>query len=196
LIKSVEQIPNSRSNLVKYRLFITFSFTDRLILERERKKASKIVKETQEKELVTVESLIQSVLDAVAKETFPESPEGKEAYFMEKVQLGETLCGKGEAFYDESVEYFYKALKVYPAPLELIMIYQKSLPEKVFRVVVNIMALEVGFTIELAIRKSGFNISNISNKNAKQNSMNTSLPKRLVSNLPNLLLKLKSPFGD
>lgn len=93
--------------------------------------------------MVTVESLIQSVMDAVAKETFPESPEGKEAYFMQKVAEGEALCGKGEAFYDESVEPFYKALKVYPAPLELIMIYQKSLPEKVFRIVVNIMALEV-----------------------------------------------------
>lgn len=111
-------------------------------LKRERKKASKIEKKNKEKELVTVESLIQSVMDAVAKETFPESPEGKEAYFMQKVAEGEALCGKGEAFYDESVEPFYKALKVYPAPLELIMIYQKSLPEKVFRIVVNIMALE------------------------------------------------------
>ena len=91
---------------------------------------------------MSVESLVQSILDKVAQETFPESPEEKEAYFMAKVSEGETLCGQGEAYYDDSVEPFYMALKVYPAPLELIMIYQKSLPEKVFRIVVNLMALE------------------------------------------------------
>ncbi|GAA5807152.1 hypothetical protein MFLAVUS_000503 [Mucor flavus] len=111
-------------------------------LKRERKKATKVVKETQEKELVTVEALIQKVLEAVAQETFPEAPEAKEAYFMDKVSIGEGLCAQGEEFYDESVEHFYKALKIYPAPLELIMIYQKTLPEKVFRIIVNLMALE------------------------------------------------------
>lgn len=82
-------------------------------------------------------------MESVAKEEFPESAEEKEAYFLEKVAAGENLVKQGEAYYNESVEYFYKALKIYPAPLELIMIYQKTLPEKVFRIVVNIMALEV-----------------------------------------------------
>lgn len=100
-------------------------------------------KKEKEKEIVTVESLIKFVMDTVNQEKFPETPEGKEAYFMENVSMGEGLVGQGEAFYDQSVEYFYKALKVYPAPLELIMIYQKQLPEKVFRIVVNLMALEV-----------------------------------------------------
>lgn len=100
-------------------------------------------KKKQEKEVHTVEQLIASVMKAVAAETFPETPEAKEAYFMENVTIGERYVGQGEAFYDQSVEFFYKALKVYPAPLELIMIYQKQLPEKVFRIVVNLMALEV-----------------------------------------------------
>lgn len=125
-----------------------FFYTHSLYLERERKKASKAVKKTQEKELVTVEALVKNVLDIVSQEKFPESAEGKEAYFMEQVSLGETLCGQGEAFYEQSVEPFYKALRVYPAPLELIMIYQKTLPEKVFRIVVNIMALEVKYAYQ------------------------------------------------
>lgn len=39
---------------------------------------------------------------------------------------------------------FYKALKVYPAPMELLMIYQKTIPEPVFKLVVNILQIEVG----------------------------------------------------
>ena len=50
----------------------------------------------------------------------------------------------GEAYYNDAVLPFYKALKVYPAPLELIMIYQKTVPEPVFQTVVQLMALEVG----------------------------------------------------
>lgn len=153
--------------------------------ERERKKATKVVKETQEKELVTVEALVQKVLEAVAQETFPEAPEAKEAYFMDKVSIGEGLCAQGEDFYDESVEHFYKALKIYPAPLELIMIYQKTLPEKVFRIIVNLMALEVIFFFFL-YPFSWFTQRYFlySNKSVKPSSTNISLlPKQVLSSL-------------
>lgn len=49
----------------------------------------------------------------------------------------------GEAFYNDAVLPFYLALRVYPAPMELIMIYQKTVPEPVFQMVINIMALDV-----------------------------------------------------
>lgn len=90
---------------------------------------------------MTVEQLVQDVLKTVSQETFPEAPEEKEKYFMEQVAAGEALCQQG--LLNESVPHFYKALKIYPAPLELVMIYQQTLPENVFRIVVNIMAVEV-----------------------------------------------------
>lgn len=86
---------------------------------------------------------------------------------MAQVSAGETLCAQGtkpetyifgkmrnrhsdwsyiilgEAYYDEAVLPFYKALKVYPAPMELVMIYQKTVPERVFQTIVNILAIEV-----------------------------------------------------
>ncbi|KAI8875412.1 hypothetical protein K501DRAFT_263838 [Backusella circina FSU 941] len=111
-------------------------------LKRERKLNAKKEKVAKEEEVATVEELVKEVLKAVSKEEFPESAEDKEKYFMEQVGIGEELCKQGEAYYDQSVIHFYKALKIYPAPLELIMIYQKTVPEKVFRIVVNIMALE------------------------------------------------------
>jgi import receptor subunit TOM20 len=84
---------------------------------------------------------MQSILTCVSQETFPETAEGKEAYFTEQVAMGEQMLL--QARQDDSVVHFYKALKVYPVPLELIMIYQQSLPEQVFRILVNLMALEV-----------------------------------------------------
>ncbi|KAI8970522.1 MAS20 protein import receptor-domain-containing protein [Pilobolus umbonatus] len=111
-------------------------------LKRERKRKAKQEKKTVEEQAHTVEELINSILETVDKEEFPISPEEKEKYFIDHIGVGESLCAKGEPFYNESIIYFYKALKIYPAPLELVMIFQKTLPEKVFRIVVNIMAIE------------------------------------------------------
>lgn len=49
----------------------------------------------------------------------------------------------GPSYYDEAVLPFYKALKVYPAPMELVMIYQKTIPEPVFTTITTILAIEV-----------------------------------------------------
>ncbi|KAI9025892.1 MAS20 protein import receptor-domain-containing protein [Phycomyces nitens] len=111
-------------------------------LRRERKKAAKETKNAEEEAKANAIKLIEDVMAAVDKEVFPESPEEKEKYFMAQVAAGESLCNQGEAFYNDSVLPFYAALKVYPAPLELIMIYQKTIPEPVFQIVVSIMALE------------------------------------------------------
>ena len=35
---------------------------------------------------------------------------------------------------------FFKALKVYPAPLELVMIYQKAVPKEVFDLIMKVVA--------------------------------------------------------
>lgn len=48
----------------------------------------------------------------------------------------------GPDFYDEAVLPFYKALKVYPAPQELLMIYQKTIPEPVFQAITSILVIE------------------------------------------------------
>lgn len=83
---------------------------------------------------------------------------------MQQVALGEGLCNKGkiskkkkkikivnhnlgEAFYNDAVLPFFLALKVYPSPMELIMIYQKTVPAPVFQMIVNVMALDVSILI-------------------------------------------------
>ncbi|KAI8066806.1 hypothetical protein BC940DRAFT_367850 [Gongronella butleri] len=88
------------------------------------------------------QALVQFVLDQVAKETFPTSTEEKESFFMTQVSQGEGLVAKGEAYYDDSVLPFYRALKVYPKPLDLIMLLQKSVPDPVFQIIISVMSLE------------------------------------------------------
>ncbi|KAI9319058.1 MAS20 protein import receptor-domain-containing protein [Dichotomocladium elegans] len=111
-------------------------------LKRQRKQAAKAAQESQAEDKANKIKLIENVIVAAARETYPTSPEEREKYFMNQVAEGEALCTKGPEFYEQAVLPFYKALKVYPAPMELIVIYQKSIPEPVFTVIVNILAIE------------------------------------------------------
>ncbi|OAD74712.1 hypothetical protein PHYBLDRAFT_61235 [Phycomyces blakesleeanus NRRL 1555(-)] len=109
---------------------------------RDRKMAAKAAKESEESSKMGRVELIEQVIIAAAQENYPTTPEEKEQYFMSQVAAGEALCAQGEPFYNEAILPFYKALKVYPAPMELIMIYQKTLPPPVFENIANIMAIE------------------------------------------------------
>ncbi|KAI9281180.1 MAS20 protein import receptor-domain-containing protein [Sporodiniella umbellata] len=109
-------------------------------LKRERKKQAKNQKEAEKEAIDSAEKTVELVLKSVAEESFPESPEEKEKYFMEQVSAGEALVQQN--LIHESIVHFYKALKIYPSPLELLNIFQQTLPEHAFRLVVNIMAVE------------------------------------------------------
>ncbi|KAI7907964.1 uncharacterized protein BX663DRAFT_464434 [Cokeromyces recurvatus] len=111
-------------------------------LRKEKKKAQKELKKAEEQLKSSTRQVIDSVIEAAEKEVLPSTPTDKEKYFMEKVALGEGFCNKGEAYYNEAVLPFYLALKVYPAPMELIMIYQKTVPEPVFQMIINVMAVD------------------------------------------------------
>ncbi|KAI8363871.1 hypothetical protein EDC96DRAFT_512075 [Choanephora cucurbitarum] len=111
-------------------------------IKKEKIKAKKEVEKAKEAVKSNALQIIERVLAAADKETMPSTPEEKEKYFMEKVAAGEALCNRGEASFNEAVLPFYLALKVYPAPMELIMIYQKTIPEPVFQMVINVMAVD------------------------------------------------------
>jgi len=80
------------------------------------------------------------------------SPQDQEQYFLENVSIGEALAARGlydldfpntvrltwvfitigPQFHVDAAISFFKALRVYPAPHDLIQIYQKTLPPAVF----------------------------------------------------------------
>jgi hypothetical protein len=69
-------------------------------------------------------SLIQMLRNALASlnsEKFPTGPEAQESFFQEQVAMGEGLATQGPDAYVPSALSFYRALKVYPNPVELIM---------------------------------------------------------------------------
>lgn len=59
--------------------------------------------------------------------------------FMESVTAGETLITLGPSQHLAAAAAFFKAVKVYPSPVELIMIYQKATPEPVFNLIMEMV---------------------------------------------------------
>lgn len=97
---------------------------------------------------ITKEVILEA-LERAKLEPAPASPELREPYFMDQISKGEklSLLGKcalrcpsclfpnatvGPELHLEAALCFYKGLQVYPSPMELIVIYQKTVPEPIF----------------------------------------------------------------
>ncbi|KAI0304074.1 hypothetical protein BC826DRAFT_1100975 [Russula brevipes] len=64
----------------------------------------------------------------------PTTPDEREKYFVSQMEKGEQLCTQGPEFAVEAALAFFRALRVYPSPVELIMISQNTVPEPVFKI--------------------------------------------------------------
>lgn len=102
---------------------------------------------------------LRAALAKIRAEELPASTEAKEQYFMAQASLGEQLCTQGPrlfrfyvllcscwsppgpAFAVPAALAFFRALRVYPSPVELLMLYQQSLPAEVFAVSLHIYVL-------------------------------------------------------
>jgi import receptor subunit TOM20 len=62
---------------------------------------------------------------------------------MQSVQEGEQLLLQGPELYIVAAAAFFKALKVYPSPLELLKIYQKAVPEQALSYIYEMVAKDV-----------------------------------------------------
>ncbi|GFZ52104.1 hypothetical protein JCM24511_09877 [Saitozyma sp. JCM 24511] len=87
---------------------------------------------------------LRAALVEIQMEDQPVSPEQQEAYFQEQVAEGEKLASQGPDLYVEAATHFYRALRVYPQPVELLMIYQKVVPPPVFALLLELTALTGG----------------------------------------------------
>ncbi|KAI8981452.1 mitochondrial outer membrane translocase complex, subunit Tom20 domain-containing protein [Pilobolus umbonatus] len=111
-------------------------------LRRERKMAELAKKEAEENSKKSSLQLIEKVIHESTEEQYPTSPADKEKYFLEQIGKGEQLCLQGPSAYDDAVLPFYKAIKVYPAPEELLTIYEKTIPGPVFETIIKILTIE------------------------------------------------------
>jgi len=113
-------------------------------LLKQSKKSSKASKKEAAKRAQREDGFIQDLLQEVrAPGTFPAGVEEREQYFLKYVSLGEQLFAMGADKYLEAAAAFFKALKVYPQPVELIMIYQKAVPKEVFDTIMRIVSKDI-----------------------------------------------------
>ncbi|KAG5648783.1 hypothetical protein DXG03_000132 [Asterophora parasitica] len=98
---------------------------------------------------------LREALEKVKQEPSPQTPEEKEAYFMSHVGLGEQLAASGPDNYLAAALSFYRALRVYPSPVELIVIYQKTVPEPIFKMVMDMTNLDVSSPHHSPLSTSG-----------------------------------------
>lgn len=129
-------------------------------LRRNERKQVRQAKENAEVESQNRRHEIKAAVDEAREEGFPTSVEEKEAYFLDQVTMGEQLgadreCGTKEGArlrqsqslvwipwltgHDDTASRsleaalaFYKGLKVYPTPGDLINIYDKTVPKVSF----------------------------------------------------------------
>lgn len=84
---------------------------------------------------------IEEALQLVRNETLPVTASEKEQYFMSNLAVGEQLASQGLVL--PAALSFFRAIRVYPEPLQLVMILEKTLPEDMFRVVMDLMSRDV-----------------------------------------------------
>ncbi|KAG0227679.1 hypothetical protein B0O80DRAFT_533867 [Mortierella sp. GBAus27b] len=112
-------------------------------LKKEKKRAQKQQKVDEKKKVNWTIQMIEQALASVKEEEFPTSIEEREKFCMENLSTGEALLGRGPDAYPMAAVCFYKALKVYQAPTELIMVYQKTIPQELFAVVMGMLSKDV-----------------------------------------------------
>ncbi|KAI0889055.1 mitochondrial import receptor subunit tom-20 [Annulohypoxylon maeteangense] len=102
---------------------------------------------------------IQLVIDATKEEGFPTGVNEKEQFFMDHVQKGEMLAAEPSRTMEAALA-FYKALKVYPTPGDLISIYDKTVDKRVLDVLAEMIAYDKDLDLG-AGGGSGINLSDL-----------------------------------
>ncbi|KAI0327750.1 MAS20-domain-containing protein [Cubamyces sp. BRFM 1775] len=119
-----------------------------------RKEKKKVTKQTQQAQAqaeaasaVNPAELKATILKIQAEE-LPATPDEKESYFITQVQVGEQLAQQGPAFFLPAAAAFFRALRVYPSPVEYIMMLQQTLPAPIFKIFMELVNAETVARIE------------------------------------------------
>ncbi|ODV93114.1 hypothetical protein PACTADRAFT_52131 [Pachysolen tannophilus NRRL Y-2460] len=86
-------------------------------------------------------SIKDKLEESLSVDPLPTDIKEKEQYFLKQVSAGEQLAAIPGMEYDAAIG-FYKGLAVYPSPTELLNIYQKTVPEKIYDLVVMLIAIQ------------------------------------------------------
>ncbi|KAE9371298.1 protein import receptor MAS20 [Stipitochalara longipes BDJ] len=115
-------------------------------LKKESKRQARAAKEEAEAHTVRQREAIRAAVEEAKEEGFPTDVEEREAYFMQEVARGEGLSGEGTDNVEAAL-CFYKALKVYPQPSDLITIYDKTVPKPVLDILAEMIAADSSLNV-------------------------------------------------
>ncbi|KAH8113219.1 MAS20-domain-containing protein [Phellopilus nigrolimitatus] len=93
--------------------------------------------------------ILLAIYEKSKEEPVPTNPEERHQFFVGVVATAERLAADGPHNYLEAAVYFYQALRVYPSPMELIVIYQKTVPEPVLMIVMELYNIDVSMSSQL-----------------------------------------------
>ncbi|KAH7030902.1 mitochondrial outer membrane translocase complex, subunit Tom20 domain-containing protein [Microdochium trichocladiopsis] len=105
---------------------------------------------------------VHAVVDEALEEGFPTGVNEKEQFFMDHVQQGELLASD-PANTTEAALAFYKALKVYPTPGDLISIYDKTVDKRVLDVLAEMIAYDKSLDLGSQQMPAGINLADLQN---------------------------------
>lgn len=108
---------------------------------RLRKDAKRTKKETK-KALQRREKEEEQFLQSIVNEASRSGPAPDEQTFSQNVQIGEMLAAQGPEHHLQAAAAFFKALKAYPSPMELLMIYQQAVPPEVLAYIRKMISLD------------------------------------------------------
>ncbi|EAU84415.2 hypothetical protein CC1G_01411 [Coprinopsis cinerea okayama7 len=113
-------------------------------LKKEKKRVNKSLAASQQAEAAASAvspAMLREALEALRSEP-PVPLEDRENYFMAQVSMGEQLATQGPTFHLPAAIAFFRALRIYPAPAELIGIYEKTVPAPVFKLVLEMTNMD------------------------------------------------------
>ncbi|KAI1461264.1 mitochondrial import receptor subunit tom-20 [Annulohypoxylon moriforme] len=123
-------------------------------LRREERRQARAEKEEAQAQNKQKRKDIQRVVDGTKEEGFPTDVNVKEQFFMDHVQKGELLANDTSRTMEAALA-FYKALKVYPTPGDLIGIYDKTVDKRVL----DVLAEMIAYDKDLDLGSSGGSIN-------------------------------------
>ncbi|KAI2637198.1 mitochondrial import receptor subunit tom-20 [Hypomontagnella submonticulosa] len=129
-------------------------------LRREERRQARAEKEEAVAQTKQKRKDIQQAVDQATEEGYPTGVNEKEQYFMEWVQKGEILASDPSQTLEAALA-FYKALKVYPTPGDLITIYDKTVDKRVLDVLAEMIAYDKNLDLAALGGGGGINLSDL-----------------------------------
>ncbi|KAJ3415313.1 hypothetical protein HDV05_005183 [Chytridiales sp. JEL 0842] len=118
----------------------------RKYLKQQRREAAKIALDEERRRAAAANAESQAVMEAMGlmdEEEIPTTEEGKSRYLKKQLEMGEAFMVKGPAHFKSAAICLYRALKVYPNPVQLLEAFDRSVPPPVLEIIMSLLASDL-----------------------------------------------------